>query len=644
AKAPRQQVWAIDVDAGAAGKAEPRLLGDMGCDAEGCEEIRISPDGRAAVWVGHGGRLWLAPLSGASAARQLHGLQGGSSQVAWSPDGLHLAFVLDRKDYAFLVVYDLATEALLYIAPGTGHDQLPRWSPDGRWIAFVREPPVADRVPLIPPRSRPWAVWVAAAVSGAAREVWHSRRDLAGSLPHFAAESFFFAEGGQVVFASEHGPEGRNHLYSVAIPADPGGAPGASGAPATPATSATPAAPPAPAKYREPVLLTPGDYDVEDVALSADGRSVLFSANEHAADPADEDRRHLWRVALPAAGADDAPGHPQALTRGTGIEWAPVETGDGKAVLCLGSTATTPGFPYRITASGREILARDAVPAGFPAAQLVVPRQVFFRSADGVTLHAQLFLPRDAPAGGHTLPALIFTHGGPVRQMLLGFHYMQYYHNAYAMNQLLASRGYAVLSLNYRLGIMYGRAFREVSNGGWRGAAEYQDLLAAAQYLRSLPAVDSHRIGLWGGSYGGYLTAMGLARDSDLFAAGVDFHGVHDWSAFLPGWGTPAAAPDAAEASKLAFASSPISAIATWRSPVLLIHGGDDRNVPFSQTRDLAARLLERGVPFEEIVFPDEIHDLLLWRSWVRGYAAAADFFDRHLREPRAPRAAPASR
>jgi dipeptidyl aminopeptidase/acylaminoacyl peptidase len=396
--------------------------------------------------------------------------------------------------------------------------------------------------------------------------------------------------------------------------------------------------------------LTPGDYDVEDVALSADGASVLYSANEHRGDPADEDRRHLWRVGV-------AGGAPRQLTRGQGIEWSPVETGDGAAVLCLGSTATTPAVPCRVaavtgsalsaaaSAGGREPLARDLVPADFPAAQLVAPRQMIWKSGDGTTLHGQLFLPRDAPREGHSLPALIFTHGGPVRQMLLGFHYMQYYHNAYAMNEYLASRGYVVLSVNYRLGIMYGRAFREAPHAGWRGSAEYGDVVAGARLLQGLPQVDPRRVGLWGGSYGGLLTALGLARNSDLFAAGVDFHGVHDWSVFLPRWeNAPGlAAPDAREAVKLAFESSPNAAVDTWRSPVLLIHGDDDRNVPFAQTRDLAQRLRGRGVTVEELIFPDEIHDLLLWRDWVRAYRATADFFDRRLKLP-PPAAVAASR
>ena len=146
--------------------------------------------------------------------------------------------------------------------------------------------------------------------------------------------------------------------------------------------------------------------------------------------------------------------------------------------------------------------------------------------------------------------------------------------------------------------------------------------------------MDAKKIGLWGGSYGGYLTAMGLARNSDLFAAGVDLHGVHEWWSEARHWAPTLGedAPDLAQAKKLAFESSPISTIAQWRSPVLLIQGDDDRNVPFDQTVDLVQRLRAQKTPLETIVFPDEIHDFLLWRSWVRAYEAAADFFDRVLK------------
>jgi dipeptidyl aminopeptidase/acylaminoacyl peptidase len=232
---------------------------------------------------------------------------------------------------------------------------------------------------------------------------------------------------------------------------------------------------------------------------------------------------------------------------------------------------------------------------------------------------------------GEKRKALVFMHGGSRRQMLLGWHYMDYYNNAYAMNQYLASQGYIVLAINYRSGIGYGLNFREAINYGASGASEYHDVEGAALYLRTRADVDPAHIGLWGGSYGGYLTAMGLARGSDLFAAGVDFHGVHDWSARMRagGRGGAAAAPD--DATRTAFESSPMASVRTWRSPVLLIHGDDDRNVDFSQTVELAAALRRQGVYFEQLIIPDEIHGFLRHASWLRAYKASVDFFKRKL-------------
>jgi len=295
----------------------------------------------------------------------------------------------------------------------------------------------------------------------------------------------------------------------------------------------------------------------------------------------------------------------------------------------LRSDTHLPMHPAVLEGSAVRDLAPNTIPGDFPRDHLVTPQQVIFSAADGMQIHGQLFLPANAGNGRH--PAVVFFHGGSERQMLLGWHYMYYYSNAYAMNQFLASRGYVVLSANYRSGIGYGLDFREALNYGATGASEYNDVQGAAMYLHNRADVDPNRIAAWGGSYGGYLTALALARSSDLYAAGVDLHGVHDWNEELKNWSPtydPAAHSDAA---RLAWESSPLASVKNWRSPVLLIHGDDDRNVPFSQSVDLADALRKQGVQFEELIFPDEIHDFLLYRDWVAAYTAAANFLDKHL-------------
>src|SRR5260370_8515031 len=110
---------------------------------------------------------------------------------------------------------------------------------------------------------------------------------------------------------------------------------------------------------------------------------------------------------------------------------------------------------------------------------------------------------------------------------------MDYSRNGYAVNKSFGRHGFVVRSVNYRRGVGYGREFHHPEHAGHAGAAEYQDVVGGAHFLQALPSVDGKRIGIWGGSYGGYLTALALARNSDLFKAGVDLHGVHDWSRLM---------------------------------------------------------------------------------------------------------------
>jgi fermentation-respiration switch protein FrsA (DUF1100 family) len=278
----------------------------------------------------------------------------------------------------------------------------------------------------------------------------------------------------------------------------------------------------------------------------------------------------------------------------------------------------------------KRLVITPVVPAHFPKERVRLGHQAEEKQPDGKGQHRR--------QDGERIPGHYQRHARDQQHHDQGAaHYMYYYSNAYALNQYFAHQGYVVLSVNYRSGIGYGLDFREAINYGARGASEFNDVMGAGLYLKARPDVDPKRIGVWGGSYGGYLTALALSRASDLFAAGVDLHGVHDWSTLRDYFGAtlggnPAEQNEQREAARIAFDSSPIASVNTWRSPVLLIHGDDDRNVSFSQTVVLADALRQRHVEFEELIFPNEIHDFLMQQHWVRAYKAAADFFARKLR------------
>ena len=554
--------------------------------AEG-SAAEISPDGETVAFV-RSDQIWTVPAVDEGEPKQLSETRGRASALSWSPNGSKLAFVSRRGDHSFVGVYDFTENRIRYLDPGLGRDDDPVWSPGGDEVAFIRIPNERQRLPFGPRRTGvPWSIRIAHAETGDGRLVFEAE-DGMGSVFHgvSAKRQLIWGDGDRIVFPWEK--DGFTHLYSI---------PAAGG-------SAT--------------LLTPGEFEVEHVFASADRTELLYSSNQD-----DIDRRHIFRVAVSG-------GPPRAVTSGNGIEWSPVMTGDGGAIAYLASTAIAPAHAkIRVGTSSDRFLAASSLPADFPTS-LVAPEQVILSGADGMRVHGQLFLPANHRSGERH-PAAIFFHGGSRRQMLLGWHYMGYYHNAYGLNQYLASRGYVVLSVNYRSGTGYGMEFREALAYGANGARELQDVVGAGLYLRRRDDVDPDKIALWGGSYGGYLTALGLSRAPDLFAAGVDIHGVHDWNIVIRNFVPTYDAEKHAAFARLAFESSPMASIDGWRAPVLLIHGDDDRNVPFSESVDLAEALAKRNVDYEELVFPDEVHGFLLHENWLKAFRAAADFLDRKL-------------
>ncbi len=549
--------------------------------------LTVSPDGATLAFVRRGA-VWTSPADDSKPAEQGATIRGTIGSLAWSPDGGRLLFVSDRGTHALVGVLDLGAKSIRWMAPSVDTDNSPVWSPDGKRIAFLRLAASATNAMFAPERSgQPWSILVADVETATARAVFRADTGRGSVWREIVGPQLTWAAGDKLVFAWEK--TGWTSLYAVSAS---GGA---------------------------PTLLTPGAFEVEYVTFTPDKKDVVYNSNQD-----DIDRRDIFRVSV-------AGGPPRAMTTGADIEWQPAVTSDGGAVAFLKSGTRHPAHAViQVGSAPPRELAPGTIPADFPERAMVEPVPVMITSTDGLRIHAQLFLPPGAKAGD-ARPAAIFFHGGSRRQMLLGWNYSSYYNNAYAFNQHLASKGYVVLAVNYRSGIGYGMEFREALNYGASGGSEYQDVMAAGLYLAGRPDVDPKKIALWGGSYGGYLTAMGLSRASDLFAAGVDFHGVHDWNVgiatFQPQY-DPLVDP---ERTRLAFNASPMSSVNGWRSPVLLIHGDDDRNVRFVETVSLVEALRARNIEPEQLVFPDEIHGFLRWDRWVEAYKASAEFLDRKL-------------
>ena len=510
----RRTIWA-------ARTANPGVAWEI---AEGAAP-ELSPNGRHVLYV-RDGQIYRAPTANAPRTtpadrgeRPFITAWGTNSQPRWSPDGAKIAFVSNRTNHSYIALYDVATRTVTYVAPGVDFDANPTWSADGKQLLFTRRPglPFGQQAQVgtggigNPPgpavqgtagslrgtgrggrggaggrgqgaaaqsanlcagggRAAPAGLCTATFAGGynlsvmvadlanisTAREVWHNQPN----DPLLSNLSNIRWTGDHVVFPLTPQNDEFERYYSVKLDGSNG----------------------------RPFVLTTTDGIVENatsVTLSSDGRTLYYCTNAN-----DIESRHIW--AVPTSG-----GTPRQISRG-GIETHPVSLASGRQIAVFYFDARTPASVGLVAADGGEAkLIYPTLPASFPKAAHVVPQIVKTRAADGLEISNQLFLPADLRPG-EKRPALVFVHGGPVRQMLPGYHYMQFYHWAYAYNQWLQAQGYVVLSINYRGGVGYGRSFRNAPNTNARGNSEYQDVVAGAKFLQEHPNVDASRIGIWG--------------------------------------------------------------------------------------------------------------------------------------------------
>ena len=259
--------------------------------ADGSDPV-LSPVSSDVIFSNRG-LLWVNTINPndkdlAKKAQPLFLARGNNYSPQWSPDGGKIAFISARGDHSFIGILDPASLAIKYLAPSIDRDSSPRWSPNGKEIAFVRQPTRGTKRPsMMEETPDPWAIWVAAVETGKAQEIWRSGTTLEDAPPRMAGEDLLqWAADDRLVFQSEQ--DGWQHLYSISVE---GGA---------------------------PKLLTPGNYEVEDLTLTPDKKSIVFSANK-----TNLDGRDLWRVAV-------AGGNVEAITTNEKLEWNPVMLSNGK--------------------------------------------------------------------------------------------------------------------------------------------------------------------------------------------------------------------------------------------------------------------------------------------------------------------------
>lgn len=536
------------------------------------------------------GQVWNIELSKSdSRPNQLFHTSGSVNNPQWCPKGEKLLFSASRGGHAFIGIFHSSNPTLQWVSPSFHRDRHPQWSPDGSSVAFIRTRASGGAIDLLlSPKHQPWSIMVSSVEGGEAQAIWTAPTTLPGSVPSWQGTfNLKWNLPQTITFLSYQ--DGWPHLYSIQ--------PEGSGF----------------------TQLTKGNFTVDQMAYSSNGRYISFAANT-GSEKEDLDRKHIGIVDLQNQ-------EMRMLTSGAGIEAYPMFLNNDKSIAYLSSTLQRPYIPkiMSLTTPKNQRLVGESMFAAFDYSNHVVPKQVSFSSEDGLIVYGQLYTPKNATTAS---PALVYVHGGPRRQMFLGWHFLDYYFYDYMVNQHLAQQGFVVLAINYRMGTGYGYDFQSPPNAGTQGASEYLDILASGKWLQQQANVDPGRIGVFGGSYGGYLTAMALARNSDIFKAGVDIHGVHNRSRRAPSGESPA---DFVEAAQLAWESSPSRYVDTWQSPVLIVHSDDDQNVDFAQSIDLYNRLTDRGVETEILVIPDDTHHWMVFANLVKVKEATVKFLEKHL-------------
>ena len=539
--------------------------------------------------------------------------------VTWSPDGQWLAFNVAPgggfNEQIYIVRPD-GTGLRRLTDGGKANNFLDGWSPDGRFIAFSsnrRDASATDS-------------YLCEVATGQSRMVAQNRG--IGSIDDVSRD-------GKYAIVSRLVNRGDNNLYLVRL------------------------------SDSKEMLLTPHDGPGQfgGVSFSPDGQAVYLISNK------DRDLTALARVRLNQNGE---PGPIEVLaTRDDGELGSAVMNEQGTSVALLwnvagrseltfydtGTGKTTPGpkLPAEIVGGldfsddGRRlamVVSGASSPAdiwvlnldskqftqitrsphaGVDLSTFVRPELVRYKAHDGLELSGWLYRPKGVTKPG---PIVLSFHGGPEGQERPGFN---------SMYQALVSRGIAVFAPNVRGSSGFGKKFVNLDNGALRETG-VKDIKASDDYVVSAGVADPKRVGIVGGSYGGYMVMAGLTEYPDMFAAGANLFGVVNFETFFKN-----TQPWMAAISKIEYGDpdkeadmlrrlSPLTRIDRVKAPTIVLHGANDTNVPVIEAEQVVENLKRRNVPVEYVLFPDEGHGWRKTPNRIRSTVSIVRFFEKHLK------------
>ena len=652
-------VYVVAVDSAQAGS--PRELAAAGPSLTGAF---WSADGRALM-VNKAGDLWRVPLDG-TPANAVWTTAQVESAITPSPDGSRVAFVRPSgAGGSELIVRVLADGRETRVHKSDDHViGSISWSPDGRSLVVGNAPRVIrhEQTPTYSGakiiytinENVPGETMVVPAAGGAARQLaatsggfggFGARRwidahrfvfdrtsadfkhrtsylvDIAGGDPkvlHEDVKEKFWSITGDANAGAQPAPDGKwiaflsdrdgwDHLYVMAVgDAEQGG------------------------KAGEPIQITKGKFEAWRPMWSPDSQRIAFDANE----PDRYGTRHLYVATI---GSDPAHATITPLTSGRGTNIAPIWSPDGKRLVYQHTDPQNSADLYVIDATSKQTVRLcDSMPASIDRSRLVAPEAIHYAGPDGQQVPAWLFVPKNLDRSKKH-PAVVWIHGDGVNQNYDGWHVQRNYAVYYSFHQYLLQQGYIVIAPDYRGSIGYGRDWRE---GVYMdvGGKDAKDAWMAANYLKTLSYVDTDRVGVWGLSYGGFFTLIAVTDQPQLFKAAVDVAGVVDYAMYYEdpyhgGWtasriGTP-------EQNPAVYANaSPISHVDRLETPLLVLHGTADVNVPYLHSVRLIDELMKKNKSHLTtfMTYPGEFHyftrEHVLRDAWHR----VDDFFEQQLK------------